>query len=200
MILAFSSSIISTILGTMGAFGIFYAKKRTSKLLKSMNQIPVVNAEIVTAVSLALIFTLMFGGRSWGALICGHVLICTPFVVLSVLPKLMQMDPSLYEAALDLGASPFKALFKVVLPEILPGILAGFLLSITLSLDDYIVTAFTKPSTINTISTYVYGAVKNGRNSSMPALRALSAIIFLIIVLAVILMNSLKKKNKGGNK
>ena len=196
VILAFLSSILATILGTMGAMGIFYMKKRTGRLLEGLNQIPVINAEVVTAVSLALVFTLIFGGRSYGALLCGHILISAPFVVLSVIPKLKQMDPALYEAALDLGASPVRALFTVVIPEILPGIFSGFLLAITLSLDDYIITAFTKPSTMNTISTYVYGAVKNGKNSSVPALRALSAIIFLIIIVAVILLNVVKKKDK----
>ena len=117
------------------------------------------------------------------------MVLCTPFVVLSVTPKLKQMDSSMYEAALDLGASPAKALFKVVLPEILPGIFSGFMLAITLSLDDYIVTAFTKPVTFDTISTYVYNAVKNQAKSELPALRALSAIIFVIMIIVVVVMN-----------
>lgn len=199
-ILAFVASILATVLGTMGAFGIFYSRKKAGKLLKGLSHIPVINAEIVTAVSLALIFSLVFGGRSYGTMLCGHILICAPFVVLSVLPKLRQMDPSMYEAALDLGATPLKALFKVVIPEILPGIFSGFMLSVTLSLDDYIITAFTIPAGMDTISTYVYNAVKNGRSSSMPALRALSAIIFLVIVVAVILMNVIKRRKKEENK
>ena len=108
------------------------------------------------------------------------------------------MDGSLYEAALDLGASPTKALFKVVLPEILPGIFSGFMLAITLSLDDYIITAFTKPETFDTISTYVYSAVKNQAKSELPALRALSSCIFFIMIIVVVVMNvRANRKAKG---
>ena len=132
--------------------------------------------------------------QTWASLIIGHVVITLPFVVLSVMPRLKQMDANVYEAALDLGASPTRALFTVVIPEILPGMLSGFMLSVTLSLDDYIVTTFTKPSSIDTISTYVYNAVKVPGHSALPELRALSAIIFLAIILVVVLMNVLKKK------
>ena len=110
-------------------------------------------------------------------------------VLLSVMPKLKQMDPNTYEAALDLGASPSQALFKVVIPQIFSGIVSGFMLSITLSLDDYIVTAFTKPKLFDTISTYVYNAVKNGTNSSTPALRALSALIFIVMIVILLMIN-----------
>ena len=127
------------------------------------------------------------------------MVLCTPFVVLSVLPKLKQMDSNTYEAALDLGASPAQALFKVVIPQIFSGILAGFMLSVTLSLDDYIITAFTKPKTFDTISTYVYNAVKNGTNSSTPALRALSALIFVVMIVIVLVINlRVKKSAKKG--
>ena len=123
-------------------------------------------------------------------MLIGHLVITTPFVVLSVMPKLKQMDPNMYEAALDLGASPFGALVKVVIPEILPGILSGFMLAVTLSLDDYIISAYTKPAGFDTISTYVYGAMaKSNANSSLPALRALSAIIFVVIILVVVCKN-----------
>ena len=110
------------------------------------------------------------------------------------------MDGNLYEAALDLGATPTKALFKVVLPEILPGIVSGFMLAITLSLDDYIVTAFTKPDSFETISTYVYNAIKVPQHSALPQLRALSAIIFVLIVVTVILLNVAGKKKKEQKK
>lgn len=133
--------------------------------------------------------------RTYFSLIIGHMVLCTPFVVLSVMPKLKQMDPNMYEAALDLGASPRQALFKVVIPQAFTGILSGFMLSITLSLDDYIVTAFTKPETFDTISTYVYNAVKNGTNSSTPALRALSALIFVVMIAAVLLLNLRARKH-----
>jgi spermidine/putrescine transport system permease protein len=130
-------------------------------------------------------------------MVIGHLVITTPFVVLSVIPKLKQMDPNLYEAALDLGASPFKALISVVIPEILPGVFSGFMLAITLSLDDYIISAYTRPAGFDTISTYVYGAMaKSNANSSLPALRALSAIIFVLIILVVLLQN-VKTRKKG---
>jgi len=189
LLLAITASAISTLLGTLGAIGIFYSSKKTSKYVSGLSNIPLINAEIVTAVSLALMFALLFGGKSMFSLISGHIVITVPFVVLSVIPKLKQMDGNLYEAALDLGATPTKALFVIVLPEILPGIISGFMLSITLSLDDYIITAFTKPSTFDTISTYVYNAVKNQSHSSVPALRALSTIIFVFIISIVLIFN-----------
>lgn len=194
--LALAAATLSTVLGTAGAIGIFYSKRKIAKPLQAVSQIPVINAEIVTAISLALLFSMVFLYRTYLSLIVGHMVLCTPFVVLSVLPKLKQMDPNTYEAALDLGASPSQALFKVVIPQIFTGILSGFMLSVTLSLDDYIVTAFTKPKTFDTISTYVYNAVKNGTNSSTPALRALSAIIFIIMIAAVLLINLRAGKKK----
>ena len=191
LLLALIVAILATILGTLGAIGIFYSKGKFGKGVSAANRIPVINAEIVTAVALVLLFTLVFSvSRSYFSMVIGHLVITTPFVVLSVMPKLKQMDSNLYEAALDLGASPFRALFSVVVPEILSGILSGFMLSITLSLDDYIISAYTKPAGFDTISTYVYGAMaKSNANSSLPALRALSAIIFVIIILVVVLKN-----------
>lgn len=187
--LAIIAAFLSTVLGTLGAIGLYYSKGKFGKFIKGASSISVINAEIVTAISLALVFSLIAFGKTYFSLIIGHMVLCTPFVVLSVTPKLKQMDSSMYEAALDLGASPAKALFKVVLPEILPGIFSGFMLAITLSLDDYIVTAFTKPVTFDTISTYVYNAVKNQAKSELPALRALSAIIFVIMIIVVVVMN-----------
>ncbi|HIY77588.1 MAG TPA: ABC transporter permease [Candidatus Borkfalkia excrementavium] len=198
--LALVAAALSTILGTAGAIGIFYSKKKFAAPVKGVSQIPVINAEIVTAISLALLFSMVALYRTYFSLIVGHMVLCTPFVVLSVLPKLKQMDPNVYEAALDLGASPSKALFKVVIPQIFSGILAGFMLSITLSLDDYIITAFTKPRTFDTISTYVYNAVKNGTNSSTPALRALSALIFVVMIAAVLVFNLRARKSKEERK
>lgn len=188
VVLAFIAATLSTILGTAGAIGIFYSKKKVNRVVQIANQIPIANAEIVTALSLALLFSLVLLPRTYFSLIVGHLVLCTPFVVTSVLPKLKQMDNNLYEAALDLGATPTQALRKVVIPQIQPGIFSGFMLSITLSLDDYIVTAFTKPKTFDTISTYVYNAVKNASKSDLPLIRALSAIIFLLMVVIVIVM------------
>ena len=192
--LALAAAGLSTLLGTAGAIGIFYSRRRVAKPLQAMSQIPVINAEIVTAISLALLFSMLFLYRTYFSLIVGHMVLCTPFVVLSVLPKLKQMDSNTYEAALDLGASPSQALFRVVIPQIFSGIVSGFMLSITLSLDDYIVTAFTKPPMFDTISTYVYNAVKNGTNSSTPALRALSALIFIVMIAVLLIVNLRARK------
>ncbi|MBE5733556.1 MAG: ABC transporter permease [Clostridiales bacterium] len=188
LLLALLTAVIATILGTIGAIGIYYSKNKFGKAVSASSRIPVINAEIVTAVALVLLFALVFTeSRSYFSMLIGHLVITTPFVVLSVMPKLKQMDANMYEAALDLGASPFGALIKVVLPEILPGILSGFMLAVTLSLDDYIISAYTKPAGFDTISTYVYGAMaKSNANSSLPALRALSAIIFVVIILVVV--------------
>lgn len=195
-LLAIIAAAISTVLGTLGAIGIFYNKKWLGKAVKASSQIPVINAEIVTAISLALVFSIMSMGKSYAALLIGHVVLCTPFVVLSVLPKLKQMDGSLYEAALDLGATPVQALIKVVLPEILPGVFSGFMLAITLSLDDYMITAYTKPASFESISTYVFGAIKKPKNAYLAELRALSSVL-LVIMIAVVLVINVKKKKEN---
>ena len=190
--LALVVAALSTILGTVGAIGLFYSKKRVNRTLSAVNQIPVINAEVVTAISFAL-FVSFFGldKNTFIPLIIGQMILCTPFVVLSIIPKLKQMDNNLYEAALDLGASPTKALFSVIIPQILPGIVAGFLLSVTLSLDDYVVAAYTKPESFKTISTHIYGLDKN--NIVGPQIKAaywaFTAIVFLIIVISVIAVN-----------
>ena len=204
LILAFVSSIISTILGTMGAIGMFYSKKRVRDTMNTVTQIPVINAEIVTAISTALVCTMFAFGRTYVSLLIGHVILTFPFVVLNVTPKLKQMDKNLYEAALDLGATPTQALFKVIIPQVLPGIFSGFLIAITLSLDDYIITTFTKPATFDTISTFVFDAyAKGGRSADVPALRALSTIIFAVIIIMLIVKNVIANKNEkkvGGRK
>ena len=198
VIIAVISAVCSTILGTLGAVGGHYLKRKGRAVLENINQIPVVNAEIVMALSLVVMFVfignMIFAGQnlfSFWTLLAGHIVISAPFVYLNVKPKLLQMDPSLYEAALDLGCAPRQALYKVVLPEILPGIFSGFMLAITLSLDDFIVTAFTRGSgllsganNIETISTLVQAKIKKG--PIPPEMRALTAIIFLIVLLVVI--------------
>lgn len=202
ILIAGVSSVLSTILGTIGAIGIFYSKRRTKALYSTVNQIPVLNAEIVTALSLTILFVFIFnvvglkGQFGFFTLLMGHMVLSTPFVVLSVIPKLTQMDPNIYEAALDLGATPRQALFKVIIPEISTGITSGLLLSVTLSLDDYIITAFTRDSAFQTLSTYIYGNSRIG--SLAPVLRALSTLIFLLIVLVLVIINfTSKKKSKG---
>ena len=188
VLLALVSSLLATIFGTMGAIGAFYSKKLAKNFINTANQIPVVNADVVTGFSICV-------------LLIGHVVLSAPFVYLSVVPKLKQMDASLYEAAMDLGASPSMALRKVVIPQIMPGIVSGFALAITLSLDDYFIASYTKPATFNTISTYVVNATKGSQTEIKTALWALSTVIFLIVILAVVVMNVAGRKTtseKGG--
>lgn len=198
IILAFASSLVSVVLGTAGAIGTFYSKKKARAAIELVNQIPVVNAEIVIAMSLTVMFvfcgTYLFMGASvfsFWTLLIGHVVLSLPFVYLSIKPKLLQMDPHIYEAALDLGCGPWKAIGKSVIPEIMPGIGSGFLLAITLSLDDFIVTAFTRGAgllsgekTIDTLSTLVQAKIKKG--PVPPEMRALTTLIFVLVLLIVI--------------
>ena len=194
VLVALVSALVSTVLGTLGAIGIYYLRKKWMKNgLDFVTQIPIVNAEIVTAVSLCVLFVICakaFGlQRNFVTLVIGHVVLSIPYVVLSVSPKLEQMDPSLYEAAMDLGATQTQALWKVIIPDVVPGILTGFLLSITLSLDDYVITVFTKPTTggFNTISTYVDAVT---RKAGLPSqLRAFTAILFAVILIVMVVMN-----------
>lgn len=191
VIVAVISAAISTVLGTLGSIGMFYLRKKWMKnTLDFVTQIPVVNAEIVTAVSLAILFAFLSKKiglqRSMATLIIGHVVFSIPYVVMAVSPKLEQMDPSLYEAAMDLGATQTQALWKVIIPDITPGILSGFMLSVTLSLDDYVITAFTKPTSgdFETISTYVDNA--SGKKGLPTQLRAFTAILFVTILVIMI--------------
>ena len=201
-LVAITAAAVSTVLGTLGAIGIYYTRKKWIKnTMDFVTQIPVVHAEIVTAVSLCVLFVIcaQFMPRSFLTLVIGHVVLSIPYVVMSVKPKLEQMDPSLYEAAMDLGATQTQALWKVIIPDIIPGILSGFMLSITLSLDDYVITAFTKPTTggFDTISTYVDAATKKG---GLPTqLRAFTAILFGIILIVMIIMNIKSSQNAKKN-
>lgn len=191
VVLAFVTAVIATLLGTIGAIGSFYSGKRTSSVISTLNQIPVVNAEVVTAFAICILLVVVLGvsKETFVPIIVGYVTLCAPFVFLSVVPKLKQMDPSIYEAALDLGATPATALLKIVIPQIFPGILSGFALAITLSLDDYFIAMYTKPATFDTISTYVVNATKGSQTSIKTALWALSTVIFVVVVLIVLLMN-----------
>lgn len=201
VLLAVGSAVIATIFGTIGAVGAYYSKKISAGAIGAMNQIPVVNADVVTGFSICILLIVVCGmnKESFVPLVIGHVVLSAPFVYLSVVPKLKQMDSSLYEAALDLGASPAYALFKVVLPQIVPGIVSGFALAITLSLDDYFIATYTKPATFDTISTYVVNATKGSQTETKTALWALSTVIFLIVIIVVVIMN-IAGKNDDKNK
>ena len=190
LIIAVTSALVSTILGTLGAIGAFYSSKKFRKAYEFVNQIPVVNAEIVMALSLAILFAAIPSAlfkvdlRSYWTLLIGHVVLGAPFVFISVKPKLQQMDPSLYEAAIDLGAKPRQALWKVTVPEIMPGVFSGLLLALTLSLDDFVITQFTTgPGLLSagdpkivTLSILIQDKIKKG--PIPPVMRALTTIIF----------------------
>lgn len=195
--LALGSAAISTVLATLGAIGTFYSGKVNKALIGTMNQVPITNADVVTGFSVCIFLIVVLGIEkdTFIPLVAGHVVLSAPFVYLSVMPKLKQMDTSLYEAALDLGATPTQALFKIVLPQIVPGILSGFMMAVTLSLDDYFVATYTKPATFNTISTYVVNATKGSYTEIKTALWALSTIIFVIVILIVAGANFVENRN-----
>lgn len=200
--LALGSALIATILGTLGAIGAFYSGKLSKRVINAMNQIPVVNADVVTGFSICifLIVVLNIGKETYIPLVAGHVVLSAPFVFLSVVPKLKQMDGSIYEAALDMGATPLTALVKVVIPQIFSGIVSGFMMAVTISLDDYFVATYTKPATFDTISTYVVNATKGAQTDIKTALWALSTVIFVVVVLAVLSMNMAGRKGKSDEK
>ena len=192
LICALLASVIATIIGTITAIGLYKMRKGPKTLILNLSHIPMLNPEIVTGVSLMLLFVLLGLDRGFFTMLLAHITFDIPYVIVSVLPKLKQMNPHLYEAALDLGATPTQALFKVVLPEILPGIFSGFMLAVTLSLDDYIITATLSPLNFDTISTAVYKSIALTTEKSseqVPIYRALTTIIFLITVAVVVIMN-----------
>ena len=197
VVLALVAALLATILGTMGAIGAFYSKRQVSSMIDTLNQVPVVNADVVTGFSICILLVVVLGisKDTFIPLVIGHVTLCAPFVYLSVIPKLKQMDASIYEAALDLGATPQTALRKIVIPQIASGIVSGFSLAVTLSLDDYFIATYTKPATFDTISTYVVNATKGAQTTIKTALWALSAVIFVIVVLFVVVSN-LKVENE----
>lgn len=186
-IIAAVSSVAATVIGTVSAIGIFSLKRRTKAVMENINQLPIINSEIVMAVSLMIFFVTLKFPVGYTRLIIGHISFCTPYVVLSVMPRLMQMDPNIYEAALDLGASPIKALVKVLLPMLVPSIISGFVLAFTLSMDDFIVTQINKGGGIETLSTYIY---EDARIKGMePFWFAIFSIIFVVVLTILMLVN-----------
>lgn len=194
--LAIMVAVLSVILGSVGAIGAFYSKKGMRRTVEFINEVPVVNADVVTGFSICIfmIVLLHMDKDTYIPLVIAQTALCTPFVYLSVLPRLKQMDDSLYEAALDLGCSPAQALWKVVIPQIRPGIVSGFMTAITLSLDDYFIATYTKPATFDTISTYVVNATRGAQTNIKTALWALSAVMFVIVV-AVVTVANVKSNN-----
>ncbi len=198
VILAITVACLSVLLGTTGAIGAFYSKKKSRVALELANEIPIVNADVVTGFSVCILLIVLFNmnKETYIPLVIAQTALCVPFVYLSVTPRLKSMDPALYEAALDLGCSPAQALRKVVIPQIVPGIVSGFMTAITLSLDDYFIATYTKPATFDTISTYVVNATRGSQTKIKTALWALSALLFVAVVIAVVIMNINSEKEK----
>ncbi|MBO5343381.1 MAG: ABC transporter permease [Ruminococcus sp.] len=195
IIIACISSVISTVLGTLAAIGINNMKKVPKAVVMNITNMPIINPEIVTGVSLMLLFV-FFAARmnlefGFVTLLIAHITFNVPYVILNVMPKFNQMDPHIYEAAQDLGCSPVKAFRKVVLPEIMPGVISGFLMSFTYSLDDFVISYFTSGSTSQTLPITIYSMT---RRKVSPEINALSTLIFITVVIILIVKNIIEKK------
>ncbi len=194
LLIAFLSSIIAVIIGTAAAIAINNMRRVPRSIVMGITNIPMLNADIVTGISLMLAFIAFGISLGFKTILIAHITFNIPYVILSVMPKLKQTDKYTYEAAMDLGATPVYAFFKVVFPDILPGVLSGFLLAFTMSLDDFIITHFTRGAGINTLSTLIYSEVRRGIK---PSMYALSTIIFLTVLILLLITNfAPKRKNK----
>ncbi len=189
LVIALIAAAISMLLGSIAAVGIFNIRNRkVRKAIQFANNIPMINPDIITGISLFLLFVSLGISGGYVTVVLAHIAFCTPYVVLSVMPRLTRMNPNIYEAALDLGATPLQAFNKVIIPEIKPGMVSGFILSFTLSIDDFAVTLFTKGSNgLETLSTYIYADARKG--GLTPELRCLAAIIFLTVLILLIIIN-----------
>lgn len=198
LFIALTASVAATLIGTIACISIMNLKKRTRSIIIGITNIPMLNADIVTGISLMLLFISMGLRFGMGTILLSHITFCIPYVILNVLPKMKQLNPYTYEAALDLGAGPVSGFMKVVFPEILPGVLSGFLMAFTMSLDDFIITHFTKGAGVDTLSTKIYTEVKKGIK---PEMYALSTIIFFTVLLLLLVVNKTPSdKNKAPQK
>lgn len=196
VLIAIAAAAISTMLGTVAAIGIYNLKGRKRQAVQFLNNIPMINPDIITGVSLFLLFVFLGVSQGYLTVILAHVTFCTPYVVLSVMPKLSQMNTNVYEAALDLGATPRQALWKVLVPELRPGMISGFILAFTMSLDDFAVTFFTRGTIgLDTLSTYIYTDARKG--GLTPELRPLMTLIFLIVLILLVIINIRQEKAKN---
>jgi spermidine/putrescine transport system permease protein len=192
LLLTTSAAVIATVLGTLACVGMSAMKNKSQSLLMTVTNIPMLNADIVTGIAIMLLFV-RFMKLGYASMLIGHITLGIPYVILNVMPRLRQTSKSVYEAALDLGATPVYAFCKVVLPELFPGIFSGFLLAFTISLDDFIITYFTKGAGINTISTMLYQEVRRGIN---PEMYAMSTLLFLMILLILFAVNRISEKQE----
>lgn len=194
ILITVASSVIATIIGTMAAIGISAMRKRNRQIMLGATNIPLLNADIVTGISLMLLFVRFTELRTSTVLIA-HITFDIPYVILNVLPKLSNTSSHTYEAARDLGATPLYAFFKIVWPDIKPGVFSGFLMAVTMSLDDFSITYFTKGAGVNTLSTMIYTQLRKG---IIPEMYALSTILFFLALVLLLIMNYRSVKDAKG--
>lgn len=194
ILIALLSSIIAVIIGTLAAVAINRMSKFPRQIFMGVTNIPMLNADVATGISLMLCFITFGISLSFGTILISHITFNIPYVILSVMPKLRGSSMLEYQAARDLGATSIQAFFKVVIPEIMPGIASGFMLSVTMSLDDFIITHFTRGAGVNTISTLVYSQLRRGLN---PSIYALSTLIFLLVLIILIVTNIIKNRKEA---
>ncbi len=196
LIVGVISAIVATVIGTAAAIGInAYRNKKMRKIVNEVTNIPMVSSELVTGVSLMLLFIAIKLPSGMLTLILSHITFCIPYVIVSVTPKLIQLDKNLYEAAVDLGAKPWHAFKSVVLPEIMPGIITGLLFAFTLSIDDFVISFFTAGNGVQNLSMYVYATAKRLN----PEINALSTVMFVVMMLLLCIINRRSSKDKDSN-
>lgn len=185
--IAVLSSLIATVLAVMASLVIYNMRNKVAKtVIVNITSLPMLNPDIVTGVSLMILFIFFGVSRGFGSLLLAHITFNVPYVVMSILPKMKQLDNSIYEAALDLGAKPAKAFFKIILPQIMPGIITGMILAFTLSIDDFIISFFTTGAGVSNLSIYIYSMTKRGIS---PELYALSSIMFFTVLFLLLIVN-----------
>ena len=198
VIIALIATVVSTVVGTITAIGLSKSRKVVQKMVERINDLPVMNPDIVTAISLLMFFSVLTVKKGFGTLLIAHIMFCIPYVMLSVTPKLRSLDPNLIDAAMDLGATPFQALTKVIVPQIKPGIVSGALIAFTMSFDDFVISYFTTGNGVNNISILVYTMSKRVN----PSINALSTIVILLITLVLGVVNIVpivrEKREKDG--
>lgn len=198
VIIAVIATVVSTVVGTITAIGLSKSRKVVQKMVERINDLPVMNPDIVTAISLLMFFSVLTVKKGFGTLLIAHIMFCIPYVMLSVTPKLRSLDPNLIDAAMDLGATPFQALTKVIVPQIKPGIVSGALIAFTMSFDDFVISYFTTGNGVNNISILVYTMSKRVN----PSINALSTIVILLITLVLGVVNIVpivrEKREKDG--